>query len=147
MIVIFHSCLIMFYDTKMRRKHLSVFSIGIVQTIFEHNCFQRWLLNFRKFGCLKASNIKEIHFLCIYISSTTSNPYKQSLLAVVTKEHYLEINTETTVHILQRSIDNCCIMRFFYINLKEQFKVISRLSLLFTFENCVMALFAPPCWT
>ena len=57
-----------------------------------------------------------------------SNPVKQSLLAVVTKEHYLEINTEMIVHILQRSIDNCCIMRFFNINLKEHFKVIFRLS-------------------
>ena len=36
---------------------------------------------------------------------------------------YLEINTEMNVHILQRYVDNCCIVRFFNINLKEHFKI------------------------
>ena len=53
----------------------------------------------------------------MYIAPTMSNPVKQSLLSVVTKEHYLEINTEMIIHILQRSIDNCCIMRGFFSTL------------------------------
>ena len=47
-----------------------------------------------------------------------SYPVKQSLLTVVT----IEVITEMIVHMLQRSVDNCCIMHFFNINnIKEHF--------------------------
>ena len=75
----------------MKRKHLSVFSIRIVQKILEHNCFQKWLLYLENFDVLKLQKLKEISFSVQMrsIGSTTSNPVKQSLVAVETKEHYL----------------------------------------------------------
>ena len=54
-------------------KHLSVFSIRIVQKTLEHNCFQWWLL-YRQFWCFKASKVNEIHFSFLGIAITTSNP-------------------------------------------------------------------------